>query len=137
MLGHSVKTSMSAQASRSVHKVMQEVNTELARVHKIIRESINHEQYIHATNFVEQYISYTSLWNLKFSYNLESPEVALLQLLHLDYIFKHELPTTFTKEREIFDKMQQLFHEYKPYSNELIEKRKQKMLEYIHHQLVL
>ena len=74
---------------------------------------------------------------MKFSYNLESPEVALLQLLHLDYIFKHELPTTFTKEREIFDKMQQLFHEYKPYSNELIEKRKQKMLEYIHHQLVL
>ena len=137
MLGHSVKTSMSAQASRSVHKVMQEVNTELASVHKTIRESINHEQYIHATNFVEQYISYTSLWNLKFSYNLESPEVALLQLLHLDYIFKHELPTTFTKEREIFDKMQQLFHKYKPYSNELIEKRKQKMLEYIHHQLVL
>lgn len=137
MLGHSVKTRMSAQASRSIHKVMQEVNTELARVHKTIRESINHEQYIHATNFVEQYISYTSLWNLKFSYNLESPEVALLQLLHLDYIFKHELPTTFTKEREIVDKMQQLFHEYKPYSNELIEKRKQKMLEYIHHQLVL
>ena len=137
MLSHSVKTRMSAQTSRSVHKVMQEVNTELAIVHKTIKESINLEQYIHATNFVEQYISYTSLWNLKFSYNLESPEVALLQLLHLDYIFKYELPTTFTKEREVFDKMQQLFHEYKPYSNELIEKRKQKMLDYIHHQLHL
>lgn len=137
MLDHSVKTRMSAQASRSVHKVMQEVNTELARVHKTIKESINPEQYIHATNFVEQYISYTSLWNLKFSYNMESPEVALLQLLHLDYIFKHELPTTFTKEREVFDKMQQLFHEYQPYSTELIEKRKQKMLDHIHHQLLL
>ena len=135
MTSNSVKTRISAQASRSVHKVMQEVNTELARVHKTIKESINPEQYVHATNFVEQYISYTSLWNLRFSYNLESPEVALVQLLHLDYIFKHELPTTFTKEREVFNKMHRLFHEYTPYSNELMEKRKQKMLDYIHNQL--
>ena len=135
MLGHSVKTRMSAQASRSIHKVMQEVNTELARVHKTIKETINSEQYIHATNFVEQYISYTSLWNLKFSYNMQSPEVAFLQLLHLDYIFEHELPTAFTKEREVFNTMHQIFHEHSPYSDELIEKRKQKMLDYINNQL--
>ena len=109
MRGTSAKTRFSAQASRSIHKVMQEVNTELSRVHKTIKQYINHEQYIHATNFAEQYISYTSLWNLKFSYNMESPEVALLQLLHFDYIFKHELPTAFTKEREVFSKMHQLF----------------------------
>ena len=135
MLGISTKTSPSTYTARSVHKVMQEVNTELARVHKTIKEYINHEQYIHATNFVEQYISYTSLWNLKFSYNMESPEVALVQLLHLDYIFKHELPTAFTKEREVLNKMHQLFCEYTPYSDELIEKRKQQMLDYIQNQL--
>lgn len=135
MLSTSTKTRFSAQASRSIHKVMQEVNTELASVHKTIKQYINHEQYIHATNFANQYISYTSLWNLKFSYNMESPEVALIQLLHLDYIFKHELPTAFTKEREVFDKMHQLFQKYTPYSDELIEKRKQKMLVYIHNQL--
>ena len=135
MLGISTKTSSSTHTARSVHKVMLEVNTELARVHKTIKEYINHEQYIHVTNFVEQYISYTSLWNLKFSYNMESPEVALVQLLHLDYIFKHELPTAFTKEREVLNKMHQLFHEYTPYSDELIEKRKQQMLNYIQNQL--
>ena len=135
MLGTSVKTHRSTQSSRSLQKVMLEVNTELARVHKTIKKYINHEQYIHATNFVEQYISYTTLWNLKFSYNMESPEVAFVQLLHLDYIFKHELLTSFTKEREVFDKMHQLFHEYTPYSEELIEKRKQKMIDYIHNQL--
>ena len=135
MLDTSAKTRFSAQTSRSIHKVMQEVNTELAIVHKTIKEYINHEQYIHATNFVEQYISYTSLWNLKFSYNMESPEVALLQLLHLDYIFKQELPTAFTKEREIFNSMHRIFHEHSPYSDELIEKRKQKMLDYISNQL--
>ena len=135
MLSTSVKTYSSAQTSRSFHKVMLEVNTELARVHKTIKQYINLDQYIHATNFVEQYISYTSLWNLKFSYNLESPEVAFLQLLHLDYIFKHELPTAFTKEREVFHTMHQLFHEYTPYSDALIEKRKQKMLDYISNQL--
>ena len=134
VLGTSAKTRVSAQTSRSVLKVMQEVNTELARVHKTIKKYINHEQYIHATNFVEQYISYTSLWNLKFTYNLESPEVALVQLLHLDYIFKHELPTAFTKERNVFYQMHQLFNEYKPYSDEMIEKRKQKMLDYIQNQ---
>ena len=134
MLRNSLKTRLSIQASRSIHKVMGEVNTELARVHKTIKEYIDHEQYMHATNFVEQYISYTSLWNLKFAYNMESPEVALVQLLHLDYIFKHELPTAFTKEREVFNKMLQLFHEYTPYSDELIKQRKQKMIDYIDNQ---
>lgn len=135
MPSNSVKTHDSALASRSIHKVMREVNTELASVHKTIEKHINREQYIHATNFVERYISYTSLWNLKFTYNMESPEVALVQLLHLDYIFKHELPTSFIKEREAFDKMHQLFHECTPYSDESIEKRKQNMLDYIHNHL--
>lgn len=134
MFGTSVKTRVSSQASRSVHKVMHEVNSELARIHKALGKHINLDQYIHATNFAQQYISYTSLWNMKFSYNMESPEVALVQLLHLDYIFKHELPTAFTKERELFYKMQQLFNEHKPYSGEMIEKRKQKMLDYIQDQ---
>ena len=131
----SVNTPIPTQTSRSIHKAMQEVNTELARVHKTIKKYIDLEQYIHATNFVEQYISYTSLWNLKFSYNMQSPEVAFLQLLHLDYIFEHELPTAFTKEREVFNTMHQIFHEHSPYSDELIEKRKKKMLDYINNQL--
>ena len=131
----SINTSISTPTSRSIHRAMQEVNTELARVHKTIKKYINPDQYIHATNFVEQYISYTSLWNLKFSYNMQSPEVAFLQLLHLDYIFKHESPTAFTKEREVYNTMNQIFHEHSPYSNELIEKRKQKMLDYISNQL--
>ena len=135
MVNTSFHTRIPTQTSRSTHKVMQEVNTELSRVHKAIKNAINHDHYVHATNFVEQYISYTSLWNLKFSYNMESPEVAFLQLLHLDYIFNQELPTTFTKEREIFNTMHRIFHEHSPYSDEMIERRKQKMLDYINSQL--
>ncbi|WP_431028827.1 hypothetical protein [Lysinibacillus sp. LZ02] len=121
----------SPQGARSLLKVMVEINTELARLHKIIAQQISLNQYIHATNYAEQYISYTSLWNIKFSYNFESPEVALIQLIHLEYIFEQESSSSFIKERQIFSNMQQLFNEYKPYSDEMVNKRQAQMYAYI------
>ena len=84
MLSTSVKTHSSAQALRSVHKVMHEVNTELAKVHKTIKQYINPDQYIHATNFVEQYI----LFLMKFS------SFFTLFAFVLGIIFKNILPNT-------------------------------------------
>ncbi|MFF5997020.1 hypothetical protein AAGS61_20140 [Lysinibacillus sp. KU-BSD001] len=121
----------SPQGARSLLKVMVEINTELAQLHKIIAKQISLNQYIHATNYAEQYISYTSLWNIKFTYNFESPEVALIQLIHLEYIFEQESSSLFINERQIFSNIQQLFNEYKPYSDEMVSKRQAQMYAYI------
>ncbi len=116
---------------RSVQKVMKEINMGLSEAHKSINKKIDAETYIHATEFAQQYISYTSIWNMKFSYNLESPEVAITQLLHLEYILGHEDASLFSKERAIFEEMKKLFNLYKPYTDDMIAQRKRKMQLYI------
>lgn len=116
---------------RSVQKVMRDINMELSEAHKSVVKKIDVETYIHATEFAQQYISYTSIWNMKFSYNLESPEVAITQLLHLEYILEHEDASLFSKEHAIFEEMKKLFNLYKPYTDDMIEQRKRKMQLYI------
>ena len=92
---------------------------------------LNLEKYKYATDYIHQYISYISVWNLKFVANLESPEVALLQIFHLNYIFSQEPADCFTQERAILKEKEQQFYSLKPYKEEHIEKRLQAMLNYI------
>ena len=63
--------------------------------------------------------------------NLESPEVALLQIFHLNYIFKHEPTSRFGEERAILQQQEELFYSLAPYKEDHIEKRLQAMLQYI------
>lgn len=113
------------------YRSIAEINLELGSIHRSIEHCIDLEKYQSITEYVNQYISYTTVWNVKFVYNLESPEVALLQIFHLDYIFSHEPKRLFRKERRIFDEQKELFKELKPFKEEHIQLRKQKMLEYI------
>lgn len=134
MFSNSAKPRLSPNKNRNVISAMKEVNNELAIVHKSIAKQINVSTYEHATNYVNDYVAYTTIWNIKFHYNIESPEVALLQCLHLDYILKHQPTDAFQIEREAVEAMHQLFSQYKPFSEEQIETRKQKMQLYIEEQ---
>lgn len=124
----------SLNKNRNVISVMKEINNTLAFVHKNIDKKIDVARYEHATNYVNSYVSYTTIWNLKFSYNIESPEIALLQYLHLDYILKHQHNNQFQQERQIVETMYELFSQYKPFSNKQVENRKQQMYAYIEDQ---
>ncbi|MER1998393.1 MAG: hypothetical protein ABS882_01355 [Lysinibacillus sp.] len=109
---------------------MIKINTSLAVIHKKLQTHISTEKYADATSYVAQFIPYTTIWNIKFTYNLESPEVALMQILHLEYIFSNEDANLFTKERAILVEMKQLFLAYSPYSKNLIALRKQRFLDF-------
>lgn len=119
------------QNVRKYYLSIADINIALSKVHKTIMRQIDLKKYQFATDYIHQYISYTSVWNLKFVANLESPEVALLQIFHLHYIFDHEAENRFTKERALLVEQEQRFYNLKPYKKEHIEKRKQKMLDYI------
>ena len=96
--------SLERQHLRNVRKYnlsVADVNIALSKVHQAIMPHLDLEAYRLATEYIHQYISYTSVWNLKFVANLESPEVALLQIFHLDHIFKNEPANRFKKERAI------------------------------------
>ena len=117
--------------NRSLHRVMIEINTSLAVIHKKLQTQIANENYTVATSYVAQFIPYTTIWNIKFTYNLESPEVALMQILHLEYIFANEDANRFKKERAILLEMKTLFLAYSPYSENLMALRKQRFLNFI------
>jgi hypothetical protein len=116
---------------RHYYRTIAELNLELAKLHKNIEVTINKDKYIFASEFVNQYISYTTIWNVKFVYNLESPEVALLQIFHLEYIFDREPENAFTKERKSLLEQKELFLNLKPYQEDHIALRKQNMLQFI------
>ena len=129
-----VASSVEKQHLQNVRKYylsIADINNALSNVHQAIMPHINLEKYTYATEYIHQYISYTSVWNLKFVVNLESPEVALLQIFHLNYIFSQEPVDCFTQERAILREKEQYFYSLKPYKEEHIEKRLQAMLNYI------
>lgn len=126
-----MNSTLQATEKRALHRVMIEINSTLAAIHKQLPLKVDVERYKSATEYVSQFISYTSIWNVKFTYNLESPEVALMQILHLEYIFAHEHDVDLSKERAAVKDMSQLFFLYTPYSDALIEIRKSRFLKYI------
>lgn len=129
-----VAHSLEKQHSKNVRKYylsIADINIALSKIHQTIRPQIDLEKYQLATDYIHQYISYTTVWNLKFVANLESPEVALLQIFHLHYILDHEPENRFPTERALLAEQEQRFYNLKPYKMGHIKKRKQKMLDYI------
>lgn len=108
-----------------------DINTVLRDIHYQIAPHINKEEYEAATTYVNQYISHTHIWHIKFVSNLEDPEVALMQIFHLQYIFKREQADKFTQEREILEEQTKKFRAITLYSDQHIESRRQKMEQYI------
>lgn len=129
-----VAKSLERQQIRTIRRyyhAIAQINLALADVHSTISSTIDIDKYKYATAYVDQYISYTSVWNLKFKYNIENPEVAMLQLLHLQYILQNEPAELFTQERNIVEEQWNLFNGQKPYKNEQILARQEKMMMYI------
>lgn len=113
------------------YRTLAEINIKLANIHKSIEHRIDKQKYRYATEYVNQFISYTTVWNIKFVYNLENPEVVLLQIFHLDYIFEREAKNQFKLERQQFEEQKKLFSQINPFKEEQMTSRKQKMFDYI------
>ena len=95
-------------------------------------DHMNYDKYKYATAYLDQFISYTSVWNLKFVYNLENPEVALLQIFHLTYIFDNEPESQFIKELQELTQLKARFIEMNRFKQEKVAERYEKMLQYIY-----
>jgi hypothetical protein len=120
-----------SKKTRQVYHALAELNLSLNQLHKSIERYIDLDKYKYATEYVNQFISYTTVWNMKFVYNLENPEVALLQIFHLTYIFENEHESEFTKERRELTQLVAQFEEMNPFKQEKVEERYAKMVQYI------
>ncbi len=108
-----------------------EINNTLANVHKDLLPELDRAKYQYATDYINQYISHTTVWNLKFVMNMENSEVALLQIFHLDYILSKEPESLFTTEREILQEQKEKFLSLDCFTMEKIIQRHQQMLAFI------
>lgn len=129
--------SLEQQHLKSVRKYylsIADINIKLSKIHQQIKPTIDVNKYKYATDYIHQYISYTTVWQLKFVLNLESPEVALLQIFHLNYIFQHEPTDAFLAERNELQEIAQYFYSLKPFKDDHMERRLQAMLDYIQQQ---
>ncbi|WP_274308895.1 hypothetical protein [Solibacillus daqui] len=129
-----VAKSMERQHLKSVRKLslqIVDINTALKDVHQQLAPHIDEIKYEAATGYVNQYISHTHVWNIKFVCNLEDPEVALMQLFHLKYILDREPAELYKNARSILEEQRQKFLKITLYSNEHIEMRRTKMLDHI------
>lgn len=134
MSSNFVAKSMERQHLKSVRKLslqIVDINTALKNVHQQLAPHIDDIKYEAATTYVNQYISHTHIWNIKFVCNLEDPEVALMQLFHLKYILDHEPAELYEHARDVLDEQRQKFLKITLYSNEHIEMRREKMLDYL------
>ena len=120
-----------SKKSRQVYHALAELNLSLNEIHKSIEHYIDRDNYKYATEYVNQFISYTTVWNLKFVYNLENPEVALLQIFHLTYIFDNEDDLKFAKERRELAQLKAQFEAMNPFNKEKVAERYEKMIQYI------
>ena len=123
-----------SKKTRQVYHALAELNLSLNQIHKSIELYIDRNKYKYATEYVDQFISYTTVWNMKFVYNLENPEVALLQIFHLTYIFENEPEPNFAKERRELELLKERFLQVNPFKQEKVEERYAKMVKYIKEQ---
>lgn len=119
------------RSAKKYHLAIAEINTELVKVHKVLERCIQKPDYSAITAYVNQYISYTTIWNIKFIYNLENPEVALMQLMHANYILAHEQGEQLAPIRRAVATQQDKFNQLRPYRTEQLEARYEKMQAFI------
>lgn len=119
--------------TKKLYSTIQNINVNLSKVHKSIATKIDITKFKASIDYLNQYISHTDVWNLKFTMNLENPEIAMLQIFNLEYIFTVEKSDLLIEDREIFEEQAQLFYSLNLYNEEHIEKRKQKMYNSIQH----
>ncbi|MEG0385908.1 hypothetical protein [Solibacillus cecembensis] len=119
------------KSARKYPLLISDINIELNKIHLQITDQIEHSKYEAATAFVNQYIAHTSIWKVKFVCNFENPEVVLMQIFHLNHIFKNEPADHFSAERELLNLQWQKFLDVMLYTEQQIQQREQKMLHYI------
>lgn len=129
-----VVKSMERQHLKSVRKLslqIVDINTALKDVHHQLAPHIDETKYEAVTAYVNQYISHTHVWNIKFVCNLEDSEVALMQLFHLKYILDCEPAELYQNARDILQEQREKFMAITLFPDEHIEMRRRKMLDYI------
>lgn len=125
------------QHKRSVRGLffkIQDLNNNCTLLRKRIEPHIDLANYKHAIDYVNQFVSHTTILNLKFITNTQNLEVVVLHTLLLTYIVENEDSYTFEYEHKL---LQGYIHEIfalNDHAKALYTNHQEKMLHYMESQ---
>lgn len=130
---HLVRT-LEQQHKRTVKGLflkIQDLNNECTILMKRIDEYIDLSQYKDAIDYVNQYVTHTSILNLKFITNTQNLEVVVLHAILLEYILSNETTKSFGYEKQLLEGYIEEILTLNDHAPTLFSNHKEKMLQYI------
>ncbi|QDQ00362.1 hypothetical protein FOH38_07490 [Lysinibacillus fusiformis] len=115
---------------------IQDLNNECTLLRKRLEPHIDISTYNDAVAYVDQFVSHTSILNLKFITNTQNLEVVVLHALLLEHILQNETAHTFDYEKQLLQGYIQEILALNDHASTLFTNHNEKMLHYIHSQTV-
>lgn len=122
------------QHKRSVRGLflkIQDLNNECTILRKQIETRIDLTQYNDAIDYIDTFVSHTSILNLKFITNLQNLEVVVLHAILLDVILTNESDESFNYEKQLLEGYLEEILALNDHAPTLFANHKEKMLQYI------
>lgn len=115
---------------------IQDLNNEYTLLRKRLEHHIDVSIYKDAVDYVNQFVSHTSILNLKFITNTQNLEVVVLHALLLEHILQKEAAPSFEYENQLLQDCIQQTLALNDHASTLFTNHKEKMLHYIDAQTV-
>lgn len=127
------------QHKRSVRGLflkIQDLNNECLLLRKRLEQHIDLAHYNDAVAYVDQFVSYTSILNLKFVTNTQNLEVVVLHALLLEHIIANETAHSLEYESNLLQGYIQEIFALNDHAATLFSNHKEKLLRYIENQTI-
>ena len=125
------------QHKRSVRGLflkIQDLNNKCTLLRKRLEPHIDMTAYQNAIDYVNEFVSHTTILNLKFITNTQNLEVVVLHTLLLSYILENEDPHSFAYEQKQLHECIQETFTLNEHAKTLFINHQEKMLHYIQSQ---
>lgn len=122
------------QHKRSVRGLflkIQDLNNKCTSLRKRIEPHIDILLYQSVIDYVNEFVSHTTILNLKFITNTQNLEVVVLHALLLSYVLENEDPHSFEYEQKLLHEYIQEIFKLNEHAKTLFINHQEKMLYYI------
>ena len=119
---------------RGLFLKIQELNNKCTLLRKRLEPHIDMTVYENAIDYVNEFISHTTILNLKFITNTQNLEVLVLHTLLLSYVLENEDPRSFEYEQKLLHEYIQEIFDLNEHAKTLFMNHQEKMLYYIQSQ---
>ena len=116
---------------RGLFLKIQDLNNECSILRQRLEKNIDLNQYKDAIDYVNKYVTHTSILNLKFITNTQNLEVVVLHAILIEFIITNETAKSFDYEKQLLEGYIEEILALNDHAPILFANHKEKMLQYI------